>query len=179
MHDVVTDSDPSLVAVRSVLLRSAYCHKNILLSIAVAMASRPGSQPLGGSCDRWRYSKLWEDLFGVHLPFTMDDHGHGLVPQYRMDDVDVIDAKGLYRPVYKLHPTRGEIGASLSHSKAWLLAHSRRRPLVVLEDDVAVSAQFLEQMSRFVATPPNAGWDMLHFGVVSTPRASLAVPHQY
>jgi hypothetical protein len=171
-----------LQAIRWVVPR--YLQKSWMLRRALTEAPRPRGQALGGPCDRQRFLALWQELHGVHIPFTngsvgldgVTDTGGVAVPRYLMDDVDVLDPEGLYAPVYSQDASRGEIGAALSHAKAWLLAFVRQRPLVVIEDDIILPADFLRQLNFWihVSKPLAPNWDWFHFGVGDTHGGQLS-----
>jgi hypothetical protein len=144
-------------------LLASMLSKEQLLNTVLSVAWRPRSEDFGGECDQHRYATVWMELFGAHVPFSAVDHTHG-APHFRLNDITVLDPVGLFRPLAKRDPTRGEICAALSHAKAWVLSRRRERPVVVLEDDVYIKKD-LPAMLRGWADSGPPGWDMLHVGV--------------
>lgn len=114
----------------------------------------------------------------MHIPFRESERRPGATAErWRLDDLDVLDPTGLYDTVLKPTPPRGEIGAAMTHAKAWLLTHMRGRPMLVLEDDVQVARELPRVLDSWLrvhgtaaaAHPTGAhaargGWDWLHVG---------------
>jgi hypothetical protein len=64
------------------------------LAAAVRTAVRPNQQELGGACDVHRFSSLWTDLHGLHVPFPSDQRST-MAQKFTMNDLDVLDPTGL------------------------------------------------------------------------------------
>ena len=181
--ECIIDSLTDTIVITALQWRSE--HKPTLIRAALGAGAIRVGRPAGGACDRRRYLALWTELHGVHVPFGADQPMSGsqgaLVHRYRMDDLDVLDPEGLYKPVYKPEPSRGEIGAALTHAKAWMLTYLRQRPMVVLEDDVVLRRgddgpggdscvtcpSLLKTMDMWINGHygDSPGWDWFHFGI--------------